>query len=94
MERGHGPAIYRRECPEDVPLIPPDSSGNCIQATMDPPVQFPTPLAEDQAGQLPLHATEVPTLDPKYVAATAIRKRTLLGNLSSPQSAREHYEKH
>ncbi len=57
MERGHGPAIYRRECPEDVPLIPPDSSGNCIQATVDPSVQFPTPLAEDQAGQLPLHAT-------------------------------------
>ena len=45
MEKGHGPAIYRRECPEDVPLIPPDSSGNCIQATTD------------QAGQLPLHAT-------------------------------------
>ena len=51
MERGHGPAIYRRECPENVPLIPPDSSGNCIQATVDPP--------EDQARQLPLHATQV-----------------------------------
>ncbi len=56
MKKNHGErpwtgSIYRRECPEDAPLIPPDSSGNCIQATVDPPVQFPTSLAVDQAGQ-------------------------------------------
>lgn len=38
-------------------------------------------------------AAGVGILDPKYVAATAIMERTLLGSLSSPKSARGHYGK-
>ena len=46
-----------RKCSEDCPLIPSDSSGDPIVATVDPPVLFPTSLAENQAGQLPPNNT-------------------------------------
>ena len=57
MEEAMNRLYIDRKCSEGCPLIPSDSSGYLIVATVDPLVLFSTSLVENQAGQLPSNNT-------------------------------------
>ena len=58
-----------RKCSEECPLIPSNSSGDPIVATVDPLVLFPIILCQNQASQLPSNNKKGSYLKVPYVLA-------------------------